>query len=351
MPWYNEQYGTWMQGSPPNSINIKKHTAAVMTTAVSTAFALDAFGNASPIRSGQLRGGKKYKPTKQPDAPRKKRTEAGSFKKITPDPQAQHRKFAIYNMPAEKYKIKNVADDHEVAIMPMPKRVAKIAPDYATINLPYFNTFMHTTTGVNFATQVIRLNSCFDPSFTFASVHQPYGRDKYVSFGYKFYRVLNADVTIRFIQAGNSSTQLINNHTFCGYELTDDSADLFSDYRRMVEGKHSKTELLLSPNLNFAGTGGHAIEMNYHYDPNHWDFHVQGEDTDQRWTPIGNNPLVNQFLAIHTGAAHGGISPDDVGWATAVRLFVHVNYTVQFREQTYIKSGVDTTSGPTGEPA
>ena len=216
-------------------------------------------------------------------------------------------------------------DGNEVEVVPPPKKIAKTIPDYSTIKLAYYD---RVSTGAIIApalsTYIFRLNSVFDPDVTGVG-HQPLGRDHWAQ-TYKYYRVLSCEVTLKWYNATDVTGAIRTIPELVGYELTDDVADIYSDWQAWVEGKHSKVDLLLNTSTEFAGSGGHTTTQTFHYSPSQWDIHVHESGISERWTPVGENPATQHFMALHqTPAAGSGATYEAV-------CMVYLSYTVQFRE-------------------
>lgn len=247
----------------------------------------------------------------------------------------------------------NFTDGGEVPIIPPPAKVAKIAPDYFTVQLPWYEAKSFTlSNSSNIVNNVYRLNSITDPNFTGTATHQPLGHDNWATF-YKYYRVLEADVTIKwkyeagfFQEMGQASTGPNTDTTSClvGWELTDDAAALFPDVQTMVEGKQSKVDFLHPQSYNIYDAtdmdmnsrcmcnGGFATQT-FHYNPNQWDYTVKESAESERWTPTGSDPSVQHYLAIRASMAGNNdndtLRAGDIVYLTA---WVHISYKVQFRE-------------------
>ena len=120
----------------------------------------------------------------------------------------------------------NSNNGEEVPVIPPPRRIAKIQPDYFTVVLPYYETYRDgsnpQTTNTN---RHFRLNSIFDPDQT-STGHQPMGRDTWAGI-YKYYRVIKTDVKITWQNFSNvgftGETQVV------GFELTDDTSSELTD--------------------------------------------------------------------------------------------------------------------------
>ena len=158
--------------------------------------------------------------------------------------------------------------------------------------MPWFDRIVITTPATagaqSLGTHVLRLNSIFDPDLT-GGVHQPSGRDKLVTYGYLFYRVLEAQVNLTWIQTTGEEANNNNHFTICGYELTDNSSNVYTDFRAFVEAKHTKADLLMPQNTQWEGNQK-TVHQSYTYRPESWQYHVQNEGIEERWTPVGTSP-------------------------------------------------------------
>lgn len=194
-----------------------------------------------------------------------------------------------------------------------------------------------TTPATALSTHVLRLNSIYDPSFTSGGVHQPAGRDAFIAFGYKYYRVLKTTVSLLWANtlAPLDVSLSMNKHTCVGYALADDPALSFSDWRAFSESKQTSPLILRSTNIYYDGSQ-RVAGQNYTYTPEAWDMHVQESGVEERWTPVGANPPNLHYLILNSGpgAAHTN--------STSVEVYVHITYTVQFREIAHITT-IDTT--------
>lgn len=176
----------------------------------------------------------------------------------------------------------------EVPVIPPPKNVAKAYADYTTINLPWVQINTPTPTTYLADKLVMRCNSVFDPNAT-GGIHQPSGRDKFAAFGYKYYRVLEATFHVEFLNTSPAATAVNTDSMWCGIHLTDDSATDFTDGRAFFESKQTRGSTIMANTDSYDGIQK-VHRMSYTYRPGDWDHHVQNLTSDERWTPIGENP-------------------------------------------------------------
>lgn len=242
------------------------------------------------------------------------------------EPPAKRARVEKRNINHSSHNVTSKMEDHgdEVPIIPIPRRVAHSYADYTTIKLPIMEHFVMTTTtpDTSLITHAFRLNSVFDPFATSGTVHQPNGRDKFVAFGYKYYRVLEADVTIMW--SNHSVSTAIADDVIVGYSLSDDTAVTYADYRAFVEAKHNSHRFLRSQATAWDGHQRETV-LKYKYRPQEWDYHVQETGVEQRWTPIGENPANLHYIICHSG-------PALLTHSTRTQAYVNILYTVQFRE-------------------
>lgn len=249
----------------------------------------------------------------------------------------------------------------EVPVVPPPAKIAKIIPDYTTIKMPwhafrnmdvYGSTTSPAVTGVNKSIHWIRLNSIQDPSESWTE-HRP---NPYATWNtlYKYYRVLSADVHIRFNYIrGYFADNNISDHghtasVIVGYQLNDDTSQVYPNAVASIEGKQTKnmwldprdTEIIMSKAVGTADhlwpllyTGG-VRECDFHYDPHKWDYHIRDNVVDQRWTRLNSNPEDNHFMGIHMYSPYQGTTLPPNNSKCTVRMDVNVSYTVQLREHT-----------------
>lgn len=245
----------------------------------------------------------------------------------------------------------------EVEVVPPPRKLAKIHPDYFTVTLPYV-TRGWTSNEASFAYAVttpfavIRLNSIYDPlkaahagagAPTFNSNVQPQGRNIWESH-FKYYRVLKTHVKLTFISTRHQSTNArpFDEAYVVGYELIDEDQPVSNNTDMFLMTKHAKREILPPCNriLTFDSTGaevtrGHALPqtkvMTFTYTPGMWNHHVEELGIEERWTPILQNPAIDHDMAIrimHLDATTPATDGETVG------VLIQLSYEVQFREAT-----------------
>lgn len=254
-------------------------------------------------------------------------------------------------------------DGDEVPVMPIPKKVARIHPDYFTVNLPHItrigpgtNSTVILPANVEFAeTQpiaIIRLNSIFD---SFKNVNatsigtdddpilnrdrQPQGRDIWASH-FKFYRVIKADVKITWIStAPASSLSGFFNHFVVGYELTDEDGAIADNAEMFMMTKRAAHNILKPAFVERVREGESTVifpirpsvvVQQYTYRPESWNYHVEEQGSEERWTPIGANPSIDHDMQLRMLHLDDQNTPANGDY----NLMVQINYTVQFREAT-----------------
>lgn len=247
------------------------------------------------------------------------------------DEEMVHRRFGPVSLQEAVGKVNDATDGTEVQVMPPPAKIAKVIPNYFTVELPWVQTeTLQVAAAVPSGVWTYRLNSIFDPAVT-TTGHQPLGRDNYSSL-FKYYRVLAADVRLTWynshsIHANTPSTaQSLTYWLNVGYAPVEDSAatSLPTKVRTFQETKHTKYDII-SPE-GFAGPS--MVSQSFHYEPAKWDYHVQEANTEERWTPFAENPTNPHFLALFMGSLTNGTT----GTLVSVKCHVNIKYTVQFRE-------------------
>lgn len=269
-------------------------------------------------------------------------------------------------------------DGDEVAIVPPPRKISKITPDYFTVHLPYYIDFIFNSTGsqcalANTHSILVRCNSIYDPVVGSGVNIQPHGRDQWASM-FAYYRVLSSSIKVRWkncnigeiipraigAPASSKFVPLVNNGEYMvGYEMTDSSsATLANNVYAFMTTKHAKRALLRRNKTTPLEDGTRFIDdynettTVFNYTPEQWDYHVQETGVEERWTPIKQNPTNDHFIALR--AFHKGTdanSEKDGG----IQCELYIDYVVQFREASaaLIKT-FDTTAatyGGTGEDA
>lgn len=226
--------------------------------------------------------------------------------------------------PSQSNSTRMASSGGEVPVIPPPKRVSKIVPDYFTIVLPYAETFRDGSNPVTTNLErYFRLNSIFDPDLT-GTGHQPKGRDTWANV-YQYYRVLSTEVTITWQNLQDApftgETQIV------GFELTDKDEDAISTGQlAFIEGK--QTAPLLLPGINVAGANMQT--QTYTYSPDTWHYHVQETGVEERWTPMGQNPTNTHLICLRAFRHNFGHTVT----ARKLQYLITLNYKVQFRETT-----------------
>jgi hypothetical protein len=250
-----------------------------------------------------------------------------------------------------------MASGHEIPLMPAGV-VAKSHPDYFTIELPYFERQVYEIDSANkISIGSIRLNSIQDPIQNSAFGHVPLGRDAWTSI-YGFYRVISTDVTLTwYYEKGEFTTAsahgeitgegreapLIDatNAVIAGWQLTDSSSDIYPDGATLVEGKHSKAELMFPTNIHARTDSsfqdhslncyGGALRQTFHYSPEEWNYHVQNSSIEDFWTAVGSNPATDHLICPTVAYANNDHFPN-TGVKIGMSCWIHIKYRVQFRE-------------------
>jgi len=252
------------------------------------------------------------------------------------------------NNKGEKTPISQMTDKgtngDEVAVVPIPRRLAKSHPDYFSIKLPWYErTNMGIAGGANKDVYTLRMNSIWDPNKTFSGTHQPLGRDTWAAI-YQYYHVIAADITLTFKYERsevNNDADEVYPTLLVGYQISDDDSEIFDNGQAFVEGKHSKAVLLEPTTVigrtdasiftNYTRYEGGSVSMQFHYRPEEWDYHIQSLGSEERWTPIAENPAFNHYImpSIYYGNNQAN-APANTQFR--VSCFAHISYTVQFRE-------------------
>jgi len=306
---------------------------------------------------------------------------------------------------------------HEVPIAPVPRAISKIHPDHFNIRLPYIRRLILTGEDVKYANELpvclIRLNSIYDclrnsrDVRTYANPHPidstinvppatanqtayetgntgPQGRNIWQAH-FKYYRVLRADVKLTFLskfcETGGISGTIYDGNAYrncfaVGYELVDEDAQISNTTEMFLCTKNAQREILPPPAdvsyvnyfLETAGVGPPAGQleryfpfanqpsatvMTHTYNPDTWQYHVENQGTDTRWTPVGENPKLDHLMAVrmmHMDTDNFGPSfPFGQEDAKYGAVMVQIEYEVQFMEcldsfykTQYFQAAIDT---------
>lgn len=313
--------------------------------------------------------------------------QGGAF--ALPDVDHSSKQLALYN-PQQSAQVQG-GNNMEVPVIPPPKKLSKIFPDYFTVSLPYVQR-LSTSTEASFTYDqarpfaVIRLNSIYDPlkevNATVAGTSddplvesdlQPHGRHLWDSH-FKYYRVIKTYVKLTFMSNRHmdysENDRLWNEHYVVGYELVDEDSAVSNHVDMFLMTKHAKRAILkpVTKAVTFKSgavtpaeegdiafeypNGMSTVTLTYEYVPEKWNMHVEEAGQEERWTPILQNPSIDHDMAIRIMHMD---TQDPSAQAEAVGVMVQVSYDVQFREATdsYFKTlNTDTaTYGGAGEDA
>lgn len=278
-------------------------------------------------------------------------------------------------------------DGEEVPVMPPPSKVSKIHPDYFTISLPYIYRFdSFASANLVYANDRpllrIRLNSIYDPikevnatvvgvgdDPLFDADTQPQGRDIWASH-FKYYRVLGSRVKLTFLNGypvkifnQGANRTAFHNAFAVGYELVDEDGIVSNNTEMFLTTKHANRAIMGPGYSAFEYVGTQTDEltanvrtkiMTYDYNPSNWTYHVEETGSEERWTPIKQNPSIDHDLAVRVMHLDDTNAPEPTS-AGLFCLMVQIEYLVQFREATdsFFKTQTTTTAtyGGDGEDA
>ena len=209
----------------------------------------------------------------------------------------------------------------EVPVMPIPRRVSKIAPDYFNIELPFCETITLNTGsgGGNIASVagknyiiVNQLNSILAGSSL-----KSRGVDSWTNI-YDYYRVTQCDIKVTmFIRSqdtnfktGNDTTTSTsgtgicmrepNNVYMAGFHLSDSSSSSdWTTYRDFGEAKQGGFRLLHGSSSEPCFT-----TLQYTFRPQDWDLHVTESGLEERWTPVAAAPADPKYFHFGLVGAH-----------------------------------------------
>jgi hypothetical protein len=285
------------------------------------------------------------------------------FKKIKSSPLNNSPSSNHRSINTGSHGMSNNLDGEEVAVMPVPRSVAKSHPDYFSIRLPMYTNFVLVLNSTSDITEhFVRLNSPYDPNLSSGGrpSGQPLGRDQWANI-YDYYRVIESTTNIQFTylrglfgsdQTGSFYPALGAGqpaHALVGYQITEDVTKKAADPIAFVEQKHSKVDPLHPSNTEFISDAGYQADgsdpsfptrllctnghtgMSFYYRPENWDQHVTLQGPDARWTAKDASPAHTHLLGIT--AAYPW---NTTGLSTNDSIFIHVSvyqtFTVQWRE-------------------
>lgn len=241
--------------------------------------------------------------------------------------------FSDPNLPATTTMAPGVANTGELPVIPPPKKVAKTAPDYFTVNLPYEtvleNFFVEEPLAAGHTIQKISLNSIYNPLVLAYNIgdteHVPQGRNTWTQI-YKYYRVLECKVRIHLVNVGYRNDQVTTDtsYNFFGWETTDELTDVSGSATAFLESKNCRAELVPGYKENPLN----RTTFEYFYTPGGWDDHVQEASPETMWTPINESPASKHYLLFRTFPGYGTNTTNDI----QCKYTISLSYKVQFRE-------------------
>lgn len=227
-----------------------------------------------------------------------------------------------------------VQNGDDVPLQPFG-RLAKTAPDYFTIKLPYATVRNFSASGgVTKFVHQFRLNSIFDVDVTSPGNQQPQGRDLWTQI-YQYYRVIRSDWKITYF---NNNTQLDrDSRLLVGFQWAEEeaaSSQFADDKIAKLCSKRSRQIPLLGKNCD---QGGNVATLQYSYDEASFDHHINENQKNTIWTAIGQSPDLKRTLQVDLH------NMQDAADKLDATILVEVQYTVQFREaaNSLIKGPVD----------
>lgn len=249
-----------------------------------------------------------------------------------------HRRISTGPMKRANLKGGEATEGGEVAVVPPPKQISKIHPDYITITLPYFENIQIDVSKTNGTSHTdIRLNSIYDPIVGTVSNTQPQGRDNWAQ-NFQFYRVLGTNVKLTLIngQTAGGTTNPNNLLWAWGYELIEAGAAVANGIDMFQTTKHAKRAIIGPAASTFDNfSSSHRISqpamsvLTHEYHPESWDYHVHETGIEERWTPVGANPTNEHYMALRFIGYNG----QDISTFTGeMHLHIAIEYHVQFRE-------------------
>lgn len=298
----------------------------------------------------KMAGGKRDQ-SKSPAPPR-------ASKRVTPETYTSARPRrgiplppALPNMtePWQKVSARAGTDGEEVPVAKVPKLLSKVVPNHFTIDLPYvvlLDVNPGTYLDVNSTPIVrIRLNSVYDPIVGATADVQPQGRDLWASH-FKYYRVLGCHVVLTLSNthpnAQSAATVAKTTHFGAyvwGFELCDQDQTICGTRDAFLVSKHAKRSFIKAAKTHVYYNGATSITIpiedrsdtiSYTYNPNDWNYHIREVGSEERWTPIAQNPSVDHDLVVRAFHCRSDAPISD---SNLMALAVQIMYTVQFMEE------------------
>lgn len=208
----------------------------------------------------------------------------------------------------------------EVPVVPPPRHVAQVVPDYFTVKHTLYNYDTFSGTGT-INRKSFKMNGLNNPvlSQSTPNIQQPMGTDIQQTI-HNYYRVLKAWIRFTYVSE-NTKDEIV------GYEVNDSSGSYLTGNapRAVVESK--QTHHTIAPRYN-NGAGPKVVVLTYEFDPNR-DHHVTETGVEGRWTAKTSDPTA--IHNIHFTVANADSVSSD--WsANGSTLHTEIIYLTQWRE-------------------
>lgn len=228
-------------------------------------------------------------------------------------------------------KVITARDVQDPPVIPMPRQIATLAPEYFNIELNYgeMGELIYFTSPATLSgTYRYRLDGLNDPNYT-STGHQPQGFDVWKTI-YKYYRVTKCEVycelyNITSSTAGPANLSLL---AVCGFQSEDQTGYENFDNSALLEAKGTTQYTLFGNNTTYGNSGfTNSAVFTDTFTPESFGISVRDDvNAGTIWTPVGSDPADNKYFVIHCRTFY----------STSVTFYVfmkvRLKYTVQFRE-------------------
>eukprot|EP00918_Siedleckia_nematoides_P075992 GHVU01166257.1.p1 GENE.GHVU01166257.1~~GHVU01166257.1.p1 ORF type:complete len:382 (-),score=27.90 GHVU01166257.1:322-1347(-) len=221
----------------------------------------------------------------------------------------------------------------EIPVMPVPRAVAKIIPDFFNIRIPTHATRVITSTTSSLGGDTAGKNYIILNQMTgniTGGDERGRGVNTWIAM-FEYYRITSVDVKFTVTAAHNGYSR---DQVFAfGHHFSDTTSSTdWTTMRDFAEAKQGGYMLMAT-----ADDTSKIYTQQFTYSPEAWDFHVSEQGISERWTPVSAAPNDPHYL--HYGVLNAFPS-GDIGSPAVVsasqdctcRVKIEIVQHIQFRE-------------------
>lgn len=229
---------------------------------------------------------------------------------------------AVFNLTSSTSMVSNDNNGDEVPVIPPPRHVAQVSPDYFTVKHTLYNYQRFLGTSNSIQRVSFKMNGLNNPvlSQTTPNIQQPMGTDiRQTDFNY--YRVLKAFIKFTYISEC-PFTQI------AGFEVNDSTTSYLSGDPPRAFSESKQTHHAIVPKTNENNKIPRTAVFTYEFDPNR-NHHVTETGVEGRWTAKSSDPTSIHNIHFTACIANSG----STDWTTFHNeIITEIIYLTQWRE-------------------